>query len=98
MDIKKDVRCVKPLNYTEFRIFIHNDRNYPILRSYENEIIWISLHFSHILPKGAASSSRLLICFKYNKHIQDKKLTINISKMKMDVMEYSGVFLNLVLH
>ena len=36
-------------------------------------IIQVSLYTSHILPKGATSCSSLLINFKYNNYIQDKK-------------------------
>ena len=45
----------------------------PILDNYENGIIRMSLHTSHFLPKEATSCSRLLINFKYNNYIQDKK-------------------------
>ena len=37
-------------------------------------MIRISLYTSHFLQKGAASSSELLIYFKYNNHIQDRKI------------------------
>ena len=45
----------------------------PILDNYENRIIRMSLHTSHFLPKEETSCSRLLINFKYNNYIQDKK-------------------------
>ena len=42
------------------------------------------MYTSHFLPKGATSCSRLLINFRYNNYIQDKKPIS--TKRKMDVM------------
>ena len=57
---------------SEFRIFIHNNRNCPILDNYENKIIRISLNFFYLLLKGAGSSRKRLIYSKHNKkQIQD---------------------------
>ena len=69
---------------SEFRISIHNDRNHPILSNYENKMIRISLYTSHFSLKGEALSSELLIYFKYNNHIQDRKLVLEVRNM--DVM------------
>ena len=68
----------------ETLISIYNDRNCPILDNHENGIIRISLHTSHFIPKGANSCSRLLINFKYNNYIQDKKPVL--AERNMDVM------------
>ena len=69
---------------SEFWVSIHNDENHPILINYGNEMIWISLYTSHFLLKGAALSSELLIHFKYNNYILDKKLVLE--EQNMDVM------------
>ena len=61
-----------------------NENVHPILNNYENEMIRISLHTSHFSLKGAALSSELLIYFKYNNHIQDRKLALE--KRSMNVM------------
>ena len=52
---------------SEFRIFIHNNRNCPILDNYENKITLISLNFFYHLLKGAGSSPKRLIYSKHNK-------------------------------
>ena len=57
--------------------------NHPILDHYEHEIIQISSYSSNVLLKGAPSS-RLLICFKYNNPIQDKKLVLKKRKNGLD--------------
>ena len=50
----------------------------------QNEMIRISLYSSRFSLKGAAWSSELLIYFRYNNHIQDRKLVLE--ERKMDVM------------
>ena len=47
-------------------------------------MIQISLYTSDFSLKGAALSSELLIYFKYNNHIQDRKLVLE--ERNMDVM------------
>ena len=80
-------RCTHFVLPSEFWISIYNDRNCPILDNSETETIRISLYFSHLLLKGEALSSRLLIFFRYDIHVQQKKLTMNVSKTKiMDVL------------
>ena len=74
-------RCKHFILPYEFWISIHNAANCPILDKYENEMIQISLYTSHFLQKGAASSSELLIYFKYNNHIQDRKLVLEERNM-----------------
>ena len=61
---------------SEFWISIHSVANCRILNEYDNQMIRISLYTSHFLQKGEMSSSELLIYFKYNNHIQDRKLLL----------------------
>ena len=83
-NIYSSQHCIHFILPTETWNFIHNYRSCPILDDYKNGIIGISLSISHFLPKGATSCSRLLINFKYNNYIQDKKPIS--AKWKMDVM------------
>ena len=70
---------------SEFWISIHNVANCPILDKYENQMIRISLYTSHFLQKGAALSSGPLIYFKYNNHMQDRKIVLEESdEMRWD--------------
>ena len=75
---------------SEFWVFIHNGRSHPILNNYENEMIQISLYTSHFLEKGAALALELLIYFKYNNHIQDRKLVLEEWNMDMMVTQWKN--------
>ena len=88
----------------EIVFIMTNDRNHPILINHENEMIRISLYISYFSLRRAALSSELLIYFKYNNHIQDRKLWRNEIWMwrkpnkRKNTTTHSGVFLNLVAH
>ena len=73
--------CTHFILPSEFSISIHNVANCSILDKYENQNIRISLYTSHFFAKGAALSSELLIYFKYNNHIQERKLVLEERNM-----------------
>ena len=82
--------CTHFILPSETWISIHNDRNCPIFDNYENGIIRNSLYTFHFLLKGADSCSRLLINFKYNNYIQDKKLVSEEGKMDVMVIQWKA--------
>ena len=97
-------RCTHFILPSELWISFHNVAYCPILDKYENQMIRISLHTSHFLQKRAASSSEPLIYFKYNNHIQDRKM-YSRNEMRwwwpdkrINLAAHLEVFLNLVGH
>ena len=72
--------CTQFILPSEFWISIHNDRYWPILDNYENEIVWISFHSSHFSLKWAVSTSKFPMYLKYNIYIQDKKIELEGQK------------------
>ena len=53
-------------------------------------MIQISLYTYHFMEKGAASSSELLIYFKYNNHIQERKLVLEERNMDEMITQQQG--------
>ena len=74
-------RCIYFILPYKFWISIHNVANCPIkinMKSKWSESVCTPLI---VCKKGAASSSELLIYFRYNNHIQDRKLVLDERNM-----------------
>ena len=80
-NVLQSTRCSHFALAFEVWLSIHNVTNCPILDKYENQMIWISLYTSHFLKMGGALSSEILIYFKYNNHIQERKLVLEERNM-----------------